>query len=248
VSKPNCPTVIFLGDSVIEGMFARPETRICSRLQDILGNEEDVHVAVLNAGYSGATVLHSFNTFTNKIIPIRPAAVVLMTGMVDVDVALLKASFWSRDCWIEPIVDLNEKNQWRDPDRRTARSFDDQWRLITMFAGASRTFDVPVWFATAPHRQVFEGEYVAKTSKSRADFDRDVSQYKAVNDVMRRVAMKEGVPLFDLESDLAHRTEMFYDMFHLNAVGGEAAARSLIKCGFIERLRSVGVGRNAELP
>jgi len=109
-SKPGCPTVIFLGDSVIEGMFARPETRLCSRLQDILSNEEGVHVAVLNAGYDGATILHSLNTFLNKIVPLRPVAVVLMTGMVGFDVALLKASFWSRDCWVEPTIDLDEIN------------------------------------------------------------------------------------------------------------------------------------------
>src|SRR5205823_6898550 len=62
VSKPGCPAVIFLGDSVVESMYAHPQTRFCSRLQDILGKEEGTYVALLNAGYSGATVLHSFNT------------------------------------------------------------------------------------------------------------------------------------------------------------------------------------------
>jgi predicted O-methyltransferase YrrM len=248
LSRPGWPTVIFLGDSVIEGMFAPPQTRLCSRLQDILGNEEGVHVAVLNAGYGGATVLHSFNTFMNKIIPLHPAAVVLMTGMVDVDVALLKASFWSRDCWIEPIIDLDETNQWRDPDLQSEPSYDNQSRLIMMFAMASRTFEVPLWFATTPHRQVFEGEYVAKAFKSRADFNRDVSRRQAVNAVMRQVAKKEGVLLFDLEADLEHRSDIFYDKFHLNVIGGEVVARSLIKSGFVEGLRLVGVACDEETP
>jgi hypothetical protein len=46
------------------------------------------------------------------------------------------------------------------------------------------------------------------------------------------------VPLFDLELRLADRTDIFYDMFHLNAVGGEAVARSLIACGFAARLQT----------
>jgi hypothetical protein len=69
-------------------MFSLPEDRICSRLQQILAKESGINVAILDGGYSGATVLHSFNTFMNKIIPLRPAAVILMTRMVDFDVSL----------------------------------------------------------------------------------------------------------------------------------------------------------------
>jgi len=237
VSKPGCPAVIFLGDSVVESMYAHPQTRFCSRLQDILGKEEGAYVAVLNAGYSGATVLHSFNTFMNKIIPLRPAAVVLMTGISDAYVSVVKDSFWCRDCWMEPIIHLEHTNPDMDPDRRSEPSLDDQRRLMTMFAAASRTFAVPVCFATVPHCQVFEGEWVGKMFKSRADFDYVVTPRQRVNDVTRRVAIKEGVPLFDIEADLVHRTDIFYDMFHLNPVGGEAVARSLIKGGFIDKLQ-----------
>jgi hypothetical protein len=237
-SKRNCHTVILLGDSVVEGMFARPEDRICSRLQAILAREEGIDVAVLNGGYSGATVLHSFNTFMNKVIPLRPVAVVLMTGMVDCDVAMMKASFWSRDCWIEPIIEIGRENQWRDSDWRSEPSFADQLRLMAMFSTASRVFEVPVWYATLPHRQVFEGEYVGKTFATRAAFDREVSLRLGTNDAIRRAAFRDHVTLFDLELDLADRTDIFYDMFHLNAVGGEAVARSLIACGFAARLQT----------
>ena len=54
----------------------------------------------------------------NKIIPLRPAVVVLMTGTVDFDVALFQASFWSNDCWIEPIFEIGQNNQLRDPNKR----------------------------------------------------------------------------------------------------------------------------------
>ncbi len=237
--KPNSPNVIFLGDSVLEGMFSRPEDRLCARLQDILVTEEGIDVTVLNAGYSGATVLHSFNTFMNKIIPLRPAAVVLMTGMVDFDVALFQASFWSNDCWIEPIFEIEQNNQSRDPNKRREPSFEDQSRIMAMFSGASRVFQIPVWYATLPHRQIFEGEYVNKAFKSRDEFDREVSLRRGVNEVTRQTALRDGVPLFDLERDLAIRGDIFYDMFHLNPLGGEAAARSLVKNGIVQQLKTI---------
>jgi hypothetical protein len=238
-SRPNCPSVIFIGDSVLEGMFSLPEDRICSRLQQILSKEENIDVAILNGGYSGATILHSFNTFLNKIIPLRPTAVVLMTGMVDYDVSLFKASFWSKDCWIEPIIEIGKDNTWRDPDKTSEPSFENQSRVMAMFSAASRIFEVPVWYATLPHRQVFSGEYVNKAFKDRGEFDRLMRLHRGVNEVTRRAAFRDMVPLFDLEMDLADRTDIFYDIFHLNPAGGEAAARSLIKCGIVEGLQAI---------
>jgi hypothetical protein len=95
-----------------------------------------------------------------------------------------------------------------------------------------------VWYATLPHRQVFGGEYVGKTFATRAAFDREVSLRLGTNHAIRRAAFRDQVTLFDLELDLADRTDIFYDMFHLNAVGGEAVARSLIACGFAAGLQT----------
>ena len=237
-NKPNCPVVIFLGDSVLEGMFSLPEDRLCSRLQTILGSEKDLDVTVLNGGYSGATILHTLNTFINKIVPLHPAAVVLMTGMIDASVTLTKASFWSHDCWVDPLIEIGTNNTWRDNDKRNEPRFEDQSRLMSMFSAASRIFDLPVWYATLAHRQIFTGAYVEKTFTSRNEFDLEVSQRHGVNEVTRQVALRNNIPLFDLESDLADRTDIFYDMYHLNAAGGEAVARSLIKYGIAELLQT----------
>lgn len=42
--------------------------------------------------------------------------------------------------------------------------------------------------------------------------------------------------------------DIFFDMFPLNAIGGKVVARSVIKCGLVERLRLVGVSPNPETP
>ena len=98
--RPHGRKIVVIGDSVVESMYVEPDHRFCSRLEDILCDELGLEITVLNGGYGGTTMLHSLNVFLNKLIPLRPAAVILMTGIVDVDVAYLKASYWSHDCWV----------------------------------------------------------------------------------------------------------------------------------------------------
>jgi GR25 family glycosyltransferase involved in LPS biosynthesis len=193
-------------------------------------------ITVLNGGCGGATILHSLNVFLNKLIPIKPVAVILMTGIVDVDVAYLKASYWSHDCWVEPIVDTSTTNTWRDNERLPCPSFDDRMKMLNILAAAGKLFDIPIWYATVPHRQVFGGEYVQKAFSNKADFDRQVDARKQMNDVTRLAAVSAGLPLFDLELELRARSDIFHDMFHLNSLGGEAVARAFVKCGIDELL------------
>jgi len=86
---------------------------------------------------------------------------------------------------------------------------------------------VPIWHATLPRGQVFEGEYVERRFNTRDDVDREVKLRLGANDATRRAALRDNVALFDLESHLADRTDIFYNTLHLNAVGGEVVARSL---------------------
>jgi len=97
---------------------------------------------------------------------------------------------------------------------------------------------VPIWYATLPCGQVFEGEYVERRFNTRADVDREVKLRLGADDATRRAALRDNVALFDLESHLADRTDIFYNTFDLNAAGGEVVARSLITCGFAARLQT----------
>ena len=229
--------LVIIGDSVVESMFNEPERRFCSKLEDILCDDLGLSVTVLNAGYSGATILHSFNVFLNKIIALQPTAVILMTGMVDVDVACLRAGYWSKDCWVEPVVDMSKTNSWRDHDILSRPTFDDRAKILDLFAKASGLFGVPLWYATVPHRQVFSGEYVQKTFNDKLDFDRQVILRRQMNDVTRRFAISIGQPLFDFEHDLADRSDIFYDMFHLNALGNDTIAHGFVGHGIGDRLK-----------
>ncbi|WP_338699206.1 glycosyltransferase [Bradyrhizobium sp. 26S5] len=225
-------TVIVLGDSVVEGMYLDPDDRFCAKLETILRNESALDVIVRNGGYSGATTLHMLNLFLNKIMPLKPDLVILMTGIVDVDVASLEASFWSRDCWLEPIVDLNTSNSWRDRNLLPTPKFDDRRRLLDLFSLAARSFGIELWFATIPHLQ---GEGVDPTvTRTRI----------SINETTRVAARAGGHTLCDLEAKLASRADIYQDAFHLNSVGAEVVARSIVADG----LGSFLLAKEASVP
>ncbi|WP_249133120.1 glycosyltransferase family 25 protein [Bradyrhizobium sp. AUGA SZCCT0182] len=209
-------TLVVLGDGVVECMYLDPDDRFCAKLETLARGEFGVDVAVKNGGYSGATTLHMLNVFMNKIIPMKPDLVILMTGNVDVDVAHVPASFWSRDCWIEPIVELSKDNRWRDNNSFPAPSFADRRRLLDLFSAAARAFDIELWFATVPHRR---GDNV-DPAKTRARL--------SINEVTRAAARAGGHTLCDLEVALAECYDIFQDDFHLNRAGSETLARSLL--------------------
>ncbi len=76
LSGPNVKSaeiqVIVLGDSVVEGMYVDEGARMCSCLESSLSGAVGTPIQVLNGGYSGATTLHLFNTFLNKVVPLKP--------------------------------------------------------------------------------------------------------------------------------------------------------------------------------
>lgn len=221
-------TVIVLGDSVVEGMYLDPDDRFCAKLETILRSENAVDVIVRNGGYSGATTLHMLNLFLNKIIPLKPDVVILMTGIVDVDVANLESSFWSRDCWLEPIVDLNANNSWRDQNLLSAPNVADRRRLLDLFSLAARSFGIELWFATIPHLR-------------DESIDPGIARTRVlINETTRAAARSGEHALCDLEAQLAGRTDIFQDAFHLNPIGAEAAARSIVSNGLGSYLLAKG--------
>jgi GR25 family glycosyltransferase involved in LPS biosynthesis len=227
------PTFIVIGDSVVESVFSHPQDRFCSRLQDLIRAAGVLDANVLNAGYSGATSLHSLNVILNKLVPLKPAGLIMMSGIVDVDVAHLSRSYWNTDCWLEPLATDGPPSTARDSDKRAAADWTDRQRILTLISKTAEQFGVPFYFCTIPHRQVFSGEYVEKAFASRHAFDQQVAVRRAMNEVTRQSASSAGNVCFDLETVLQHRDDIFYDMFHLNSRGGPAAAEALMEAGLM---------------
>jgi hypothetical protein len=228
--------IVVLGDSIVEAMYVAEHSRMCSCLETSLTDAIGLPVQILNGGYSGATSLHLLNVFLNKVVPLKPAAVILMTSVLDADVAVRKGDYWNTDCWLEPLLDIDHHNTTRDNEFRSVSDFSSRPRLLSLFQTAGALFDIPVWFATAPHRQLFQGEYVEKTFKNRSDFDAEVAQRRAVNAITRQFALENKAVLFDLEVSMIDMCDIYYDMFHHNARGGPVAAKHFIEAGLARAL------------
>ena len=223
--------LIILGDSTVEGMFLDEDARFCSKLEAQIVETLGISVRVLNGGYSGATSLHLYNTFINKIIPLHPIGVVLISGFVDTQVAMKKASFWTSDCWLEPIVNFDKQNITPDEDLLADPVYSDREKLLTMFQLASSLFEIPVWYATIPHRQVFQGDFVAKTFIDRSAFNKEVASRRLFNACTRKFALQRGLKLFDLEIAMIGLHEIYYDMVHFNSKAGDIVVRHLLRAG-----------------
>jgi hypothetical protein len=231
-------TLVVLGDSFAECLFMDEEKRLTSVLQDLLVGKRHLPIKVLNGGCSAATLLHTLNVFVNKVIPLHPLAVIVMSGGVDVDVAEKRASFWSKDCWLEPVIAIEDQNTINDRNIIDVPSYEDRTKLLSVFKAAGDAFGIPVWLATIPHRQVYQGDYVRERFPEEADFMREVAKLRALNRNTRTFASTNAIRLFDLESLLAAEAGIFYDMVHLNECGVEVVARKLLDCGLAEDIEA----------
>ncbi|QGY05194.1 SGNH/GDSL hydrolase family protein [Methylobacterium mesophilicum SR1.6/6] len=231
-------SIIVLGDSVVESMYMDESLRICAMLDKYVNQQSDHNLRVLNAGYSGATLLHAFNVLLNKIVPLNPTAVVIMTGIVDVDVIERKASFWTNDKWLEPIITLDRDNPSRDNDLTDDLRIQHRFAILNMFKCVSVEFGIPIWFATVPHQQNYNNDWV-KTRMSETDFKKTVVGRRFVNNSTRIFCIKNDIPFFDLELSLLDRDDIFYDFFHFNELGGSVAAQAFIDGGLVGHLNEV---------
>lgn len=224
--------IVVLGDSVVEGMYMDENLRMCAVLDRIVNRLSDVDLRVLNGGYSGSTLLHIFNLLLNKIVPLRPTAIIVMTGIVDVDAVERKASFWTNDKWLEPIISLDCDNSTRDNIFTDDLHFRDRYAILALFKWVAAEFGLTIWFATIPHHQLYLGDWIT-SNLSEEDFRKVVSRRRAINNTTRTFCIKNDIRLFDLELLLSDRDDIFYDFFHFNQLGGEAAAQAFMEGGLL---------------
>jgi hypothetical protein len=109
-------SILVLGDSVVETMFVDESRRMCSVLERLINANRTDPVRVLNAGMTGSTTLHLLNLFINKGLPLMPSAVVLMSGIMDLDTSLRPAGFWTDVLRLTPIVRCPEAADPPRPD------------------------------------------------------------------------------------------------------------------------------------
>lgn len=220
--------VVMLGGSFVESLFVHEQQRFASILERKLQGSE-LRFQCWNGGYSGSTLLHSFNVFMNKVIPQTAYVerVLIFTAMSDLRTLTRKRSYWARDKTHAPV--LEDRNGSAPADRDP--STEQMEPLLRTFIAAARNFGQEPIIVGSPFR---DGDYEAdpfmeRMHGNRETYDSAQEQMRMINRAAKNVALAEGATFVDAEAALHGRFDLFYDTMHLNVAGQEVMADFLFK-------------------
>lgn len=210
--------IVTLGGSFVESLFTLEQDRFQSRLERSLA-QNGHKLSVWNAGYSGSTLLHCFNLFVNKIIPLLPYVeyVFIFACMSDQRILTNKQSYWLMDKTHAPVLD--ERNGNLAADREATSKEGAQ--LLDVFIDLIREFGSKPVVISCPHRIAnYDSDAFSRSAFStHADQLRALENLKLINQTAMEVSAKKGVEVFDAAGHFEGRSNLFYDMNHLNSLG-----------------------------
>lgn len=223
---PSSRPIVILGDSVVENMYVREDRRMCSVLErELISSGHSLRI--LNAGMSGATTLHLLNMFLNKIVPLRPKIVILMSGIFDVTAALNIDSFWASNKYLTPIRSQHEESDDFTSNQLPAPDWDTRERLLRAFVATSAALGVPLYLATTGHRTCYDAFAMRTSANVESNFTVQRDWRLQSNTITKTIAAETGSLLIDVEDLLYDRSDVFYDYFHLNEFGSKLVGEKL---------------------
>jgi hypothetical protein len=214
-SLSNATTVIVLGDSVAECSFMQEQERLCAVTERVM-RERGHKVNVLNAATSGATTLSLYNLLINKGLPLKPAIVVLMSGVSDCDALETTDSFWTTRKHISALDDPAAPDTF---DVSTEINLQDRAKLLRLFAASAEAFGFRLVLATSAHR-LLNDDYMHRTHPKEW-YDLTAGRRFKVNDQTRQFAVENLVPLMDFEALHPDLGSLLYDPFHMTPPAAE---------------------------
>lgn len=218
--------VITLGGSFVESLYSEETDRFPAQLERMLNHPKERY-EVWNGGYSGSTLLHSYNVFVNKVLPLLKYTkqVILFTAMSDQRTLVHSDSYWLKDVTHAPVIDSRNAATMENREPTS----EDQEQLLRAFVMLSRHYGHELILVASPFRaKPFEDDaYARKTYKHAGAHSKALAKLRMINETARRVAADMRVTFFDAEKYLDGQPEYFYDSMHLNSRGQEAMARFL---------------------
>ncbi len=206
---------MLLGDSVLECLFMHERSRIESILF-----EKKPSVRYLNHGRSSSTSVDILNTIVNKIVPLQPRKVFLLSGVFDVGVSAYGLySNVAKSCTINGASFPNFKFDIYE----TRKNF-----LLTKIR-LLKSFGITVYLGTFGHRHNPLDPYFNKFGSGPSD--KANNPYCLINQVARDCRM-EADEFIDFEHLMYSEFNCFYDQWHLTAAGAKIIADKLSECGF----------------
>lgn len=218
--------IITLGDSFVESLYAHEQDRFQSRVERNL-RASGKNFSVWNGGYSGSTLLHSFNVFMNKVVPLLPAveSVLIFTAMSDQRTQVNKRSYWLNDSTHAPVLDPRDKHASDD----SPVSSQKQRELLIGFISMARTFGQEPIVVLTPFRaaKYDEDKFTSWMHEDPTKYANYLDRLNLINKTAEDVAHSMGVEVLDLHAEMSHDARNFYDTLHLNSRGQEVIADRL---------------------
>ncbi len=208
--------IIYLGDSVVENLYVDEGMRAARVAARFLHNANRI-CEVLNGGVTGATSLELVNVIINKCLPLKPKAIVVTSGAIDMMALLSRYDYWSQ------IVGQGTISA-------TRRSFNphyfvDRDSAIRLSSAVCEAENIPLvlttWGFTERMLNCFGLRSVSHISHNwlGAAFE--------INQTTRQLANSTGARLIDLAAEMNNREQYFYDGLHPNAAGCELIGRKI---------------------
>ena len=103
-AKPDLK-VIFLGASTTACIYVDEDSRYPYLVGELLAQQTGKKVTSINSGVGGNNSLHSLDILLNKLIPLKPDAVVLLHNINDLVALIYDQTYWSKNPTRQPIID-----------------------------------------------------------------------------------------------------------------------------------------------
>jgi lysophospholipase L1-like esterase len=101
--KPDL-TLVFLGGSTVACIYVDEESRFPALVGNLLERQTGKRVTSYNSGVGGNNSLHSLDILLNKLIPLKPDAVVMMHNINDLVALIYDKTYWSKNPTRQPII------------------------------------------------------------------------------------------------------------------------------------------------
>jgi len=104
--KPDL-TLVFLGGSTVACIYVDEESRFPYLAGQLLEQQTGKRITSINSGVGGNNSLHSIDILLNKIIPVKPDAVVMMHNINDLVALIYDQTYWGKNPTRQPIVNFD---------------------------------------------------------------------------------------------------------------------------------------------
>jgi hypothetical protein len=100
-------TLVFLGGSTVACIYVDEDQRYPCLVGQLLEEKTGKKITSINSGVGGNNSLNSLDILLNKLIPVKPDAVILMHNLNDLVALIYDKTYWSQNPSRKPIINFS---------------------------------------------------------------------------------------------------------------------------------------------